>query len=321
MHNETVSARLRLRVAFAVFTTSLLWGLPAWADASQPAQEGEPAAQPAASAPAPYSLPWQLRSVLPATALRSDTAVAFSKPAGNSASTVATMLAASYKVTPSIAPFARFGFVSNSPPVGDSGTSLVNPAVGATYGLKLSPELRLGLVLGVTIPVGMGGGDTPDASTAAATKAGVLARSAMDNAMFAVNYFTVFPGAGLAYVSGGLTLQVEATLFQLTRVRGSTKDVDASRTNFTTGLHVGYFLLPALSIGAELRYQRWLANPSINTDAPTRDNVTMAIGPRAHFKLGDHTWFRPGIAYARGLDNPMTDAKYNIVQVDLPLTF
>ena len=38
--------------------------------------------------------------------------------------------------------------------------------------------------------------------------------------MFAVNYLAIFPGVDLAYVSAGLTVQGEVTLFQLTRVRG-----------------------------------------------------------------------------------------------------
>lgn len=315
MHNPS---RPRAIGSWAVLTLCLCHGV-ARADAvDAPA----PSPPPPPAPPAPYSLPWQLRPVTPATALRSDTAVALMKNAAEkSGSTIATLLGASYKVTPELAPFVRLGLVENAPPIGPNATSFVNPVLGATYGLKLSSELRLGLVLGVTVPVGMGGGNSPDAATLAATKAGVLARSAMDNAMFAVNYFTVFPGAGLAYVSGGLTVQVEATLFQLTRVRGSQKDVDAARTNLTTGIHVGYFLVPELSLGAELRYQRWLANASIPSDVATRDTVTMAVGPRAHFQLGEHMWFRPGIAYARGLDDPMTGLDYNIVQVDLPLSF
>ena len=51
------------------------------------------------------------------------------------------------------------------------------------------------------------------------------------------------------------------------------------------------------------------------------DNITVAAGPRVHLKLGETLWFRPGIAYARGLDNPMADDDYHIVQVDLPLAF
>ena len=80
--------------------------------------------------------------------------------------------------------------------VGPQGTVVTNPAFGATYGLKLGRDFRLGFFLGLTAPVGMGGGDKPNPDAAAVIKLGVPARSAMDNAMFAVNDFTVFPGVG-----------------------------------------------------------------------------------------------------------------------------
>jgi hypothetical protein len=40
-----------------------------------------------------------------------------------------------------------------------------------------------------------------------------------------------------------------------------------------------------------------------------------------HFKLSDTIWFRPALVYARGIDLPMSDANYNIVQLDLPISF
>jgi hypothetical protein len=271
--------------------------------------------------PPPYVLPWQLRPAAAASVIRSDTAFAFRKPADKGGTTVASMLLGSYKVTPEFAAMVRLGMVSDSPPVGDSGTALINPVLGGTYVFKLSKEFRLAAFLGITVPVGGGGGNTPDKATRAAVLAGIPARSAMDNAMFAVNYFTVFPGLDLAYVAGGLTIQAEATLLQLIRTRGDNVDKDSTRTNFTAGLFVGYFLIPELSLGAELRYQAWLSNKSVNTGTAGRDNVTFAVGPRFHFKVSDTMWFRPGIAYARGIDKPMTDNNYNIVQLDLPLSF
>src|SRR5215831_8266821 len=96
-----------------------------------------PAAVPAPPPP-PYSLPWQLRSAAPASVVRSDTAIAtYENAAGQQGSTVATMLLGSYKVTPNLAPLVRLGFVQNSAPGTDpSGTSLLNPIVGLTYGRK-----------------------------------------------------------------------------------------------------------------------------------------------------------------------------------------
>jgi hypothetical protein len=212
--------------------------------------------------------------------------------------------------------------VQNSPPTGNAALSVVNPVVGGVYAMKPIPELRLAFFLGVALPLGQGGGNSPNPDRAAATRSGVLARSAMDNAMFAVNDLVVIPGIGAAWVAGGFTLQLEVTVLQLTRVRGDEVQPDASRTNFTTGMHVGYFLLPELSLGAELRHQRWLSTPAaVEKDASLRDTTTFAVGPRVHLQLAEKLWLRPGIAYARGIDPPMTTSNYNIVQVDVPMVF
>lgn len=286
--------------------------------AAPPAPEAKPK-------PQPYSLPWQLRPVVPGNVVRSDTALAFheSPQSGESGTTVASMLLFSYKVIPELAPLVRLGVVSSSPPApGESAFNFINPVIGATYGPNIGNNLKLGLFLGLTIPVGMGGGEDPEPANAAANAAGIPARSAMDNAMFAVNYFTIFPGIGFAYVSGGLTVQVEATVLQLTKTRGPDA-ADDSNTNFTAGLHVGYFVIPMLSLGAEIRHQRWLSTPAAveNGGEALRDTSTFAIGPRFHFKLAESTWLRPGIAFAMPIDEPMSDSKYEIVQIDLPLAF
>lgn len=287
---------------------ALLWlaAGPAWADK-----------------PAPYALPWQLRPAAVANVVRSDTAFAFHRnDAGEGGTTVASMLLGSWKITPAMAPFVRLGMVRNAPPGAEAATSVVNPAFGGTWLIQLRPELRLALVFGLTLPIGMGGGDSPDAATAAATRSGVLARSGMDNAMFAVNDVAVFPGVDLAWVRDGFTIQAEATVLKLTRVRGDDVQPDEHRTNFTSGLYVGWFASPALSLGAELRFQRWLSTPAaVAADAALRETVSIGVGARAHLKLSGATWIRPGLAWARGLDEPMSGRGYNIVQVDVPVSF
>jgi len=167
----------------------------------------------------------------------------------------------------------------------------------------------------------MGGGNAPDRATSAALAAGVLTRSAMDNAMFAVNDFTVFPGLGLSYSRWGFTLQAEATVLQLTRVRGELAAPDASRTNFTSGVHLGYFPFEILSVGAELRYQRFLSNPvAVTRNESVRDNATFAIGPRLHLK-GKGFFARPGVSITFPLDDPMRKQRMTILQVDVPVIF
>jgi hypothetical protein len=264
--------------------------------------------------------------------VRSDTSVAFYKDAmGNTGSAQASMLLASYKISPEFAPLIRLGWVKNdAPATGADGSSFVNPIVAMAYSHKLD-SFRLAGFLGTTIPIGQGAGQMPNAGAAAANAAGINARSAMDNAMFAVNYMTAIAGAGFGYVSNGFTAQVEATLLQLFRVRGNDLTgaaPDSARTNATAGLHLGYFVIPQLSVGGELRYQRWLSTPNrlvMGAKTPfadaNLDNVTFAVGPRGHFKLSKTMWLRPGISYSQGLDKPLSDSKYRMVQVDIPFVF
>ncbi|HXU65298.1 MAG TPA: hypothetical protein VN962_26545 [Polyangia bacterium] len=281
--------------------------------------------------PGPYSLPWQLRPAAASTVVRAESSVAFYDSAGQSGSTAATMLLGSYAVTPHLAPLVRLGFVQNQAPgTAADGSSFINPVVGATYA-RHTHTVRWALFAGATIPVGAGSGDHPDASVSAANTAGLQARSGMDNAMFAVNYATGILGADVAYVGHRLTLQAEATLFQLFRVHGDdagAQSSDATRTNSTMGVHAGFFLLPVLSVGAELRYQRWLTTPTrvvmgSRVDIPdaNKDTLTVAVGPRVHFKVGRNMFLRPGVSYSRGLDNPLSGASYNTLQIDVPVQF
>jgi hypothetical protein len=308
--------------------TALTAALFASAVASaQPAEV--PPAEPASAAPdkpkPPYSLPFQLRPVVVGNVIRSDTAFAFyENPAGDSGSTVASTLLGSFKVSDNFAPLVRLGIVSNSPPTGgESAVGFMNPVLGGTFALAPTPELKLAFFLGVTIPVGSGGGEPGTNENMVANSAGIAARSAMDNAMFAVNDFTVFPGVGLAYVAHGFTAQIEATVLQLTRVRGDDAvQPDSSRTNFTTGLHLGYFFVPELSAAVELRHQRWLSTPerpAVEANPELRDTSTIAVGPRLHFKLGKKSWIRPAVVFAMPLDNPLKDSAHKIVQLDVPI--
>ena len=318
------------------------------APAPAPAAEAPPA-EPAVAKPKPppYSLPWQLRPVVVGNVVRSDTAFAFYKDAAGkeSGSTVASMLLASYKVTDSFAPMVRVGVVSNSPPSSlmaamkpvDSAVNFLNPVIGATYAIKPAKPLRLAFFLGVTVPIGGGGGDEAKVENKTANAMGIRARSAMDNAMFSVNDFAVFPGVDFAYVSSGFTAQVEATVFQLTRVKGDKQPAmglannpDKSKTNLTMGIHVGYFLAPFLSVGVDFRHQRFLSTPkAVEADEKStnmtplglRDTTTFGIGPRFHMKLSESVWFRPGVSFSMAIDKPLEKFEYKIVQLDLPIAF
>ena len=101
----------------------------------------------------------------------------------------------------------------------------------------------------------------------------------MDNALFAVNYWTVIGGLGLARITRGVTVQAEVSVLQLTRARGP-ETQDASRTNLTAGLHAGHFFSPKVSFGAEARLQRWLTDAApVRNDPSARQQVTLGLGP------------------------------------------
>jgi hypothetical protein len=146
----------------------------------------------------------------------------------------------------------------------------------------------------------------------------------MDNALFAVNDLTPIVGVDATYLANGLTLQLEVTLFELFRVRGDEVQPDAYKTNATAGMQAAYFVVPWLSASGELRYQRWLSTPAavaMDASGASRDTLSAALGVRGHLALGGARWLRPGVSYARGLDDPMTDRHYQIVQIDIPFAF
>lgn len=287
------------------------------------AARGGAQSQAPSSPPPPYSAPWLLRPATVANAVRLDETVAFYEdPAsGQSGATAVTSLSASRKFGARWAGLARLSWVHNDAVTGPSGSALSNLVLGVNHVRPLSGPWRLSAFTAVALPVGTGSGDNPDPGDAAAITSAVPARSAMDNTLFAVNYWGAFLGGGVARVTPALTAQFEMTVMHTRRTRGP-ETQDESRTNLTTGIHLAHFFSPRLSLGAEVRMQRWLSDAApVKTNPAARDQFTFAIGPRLHFKVGPKSWLRPGISYTRALDDPMSDRGYDIVQVDAPISF
>ena len=209
---------------------------------------------------------------------------------------------------------------NDSPPGVASGSGFANPIVGMNYIHPLRDGWRWTALLASSIPIGSGGGGTPDPGAAGAMTAGIAARSGMDNTLFAVNYWGLVGGLGLARITPRLTLQAETTVFQLTRVRGPEAQ-DERRTNLTAGLHVGHFFTPKLSVGAELRLQRWMTDAApVRANPAAREQLTFAVGPRLHLKASGRI-VRPGLSYTRAFDDPMSARGYDVVQLDVPVVF
>jgi hypothetical protein len=281
---------------------------------------------PPAARPASYSLPWLLRPAVPSSVIRLDETMAFYEDpgAGTSGSTYVTSLVATWKASPAWVPIFREIWVSNDAPSGGkdaSGRGFSNPLLGINYLRPFRRGWRFSAFLASTVPIGSGGGDHPDAGAAAAMTAGISARSAMDNALFAVDYWTVIGGLGVARITPGATLQAEVTVLQLTHARGP-ETADQSRTNLTAGLHAGHFFSPRFSLGAEVRMQRWMTDAApVRNDPAAREQFTAGLGPRLHFQVGGKHWVRPGLSYTRALDDAMAKKGYDIVQIDVPFAF
>lgn len=268
----------------------------------------------------PYSLPWALRPIIPVSVARLDTVVALYRDLQDDLGvTTVLMPTAGYRITPQLMGIARLGLTGAALPGAAPGAvSVSNPLLGAIYGVRLSNSLRFACFLGGTIPIGSGGDKSADPAAAAANAAGLLARAAMDNAMFAPNDVTVIPGLDLAYVNHRLTVQIEVTFLQLMRVKNEAAQSDRFKTNMTLGLHAGYFLHRLLSAALELRYQRWLAPPAV---VSTMENLSLALGPRFHFPLPGGGVLRPSISYSAGLAGTLHDRSYHAIGVDVPYLF
>ena len=293
------------------------------APAPTPAPAPAPAPPPGPMARARYSLPWNLRPAIAPNIFRLDVALAFQSTALSTA-TIFTGGAKPFSSLPDLGLYGRLGVVTNAPDGVDGRAAFVNPLLFALWTPQLAPGLRLPVFLGVTVPVGPGSDSSADQR--AAFSSGVYTRQAMDNAMFASNYFTVMGGAGVMWMGHGFTAQAEFTVLQLTRVWGESVDKDESRTNFTTGLHVGYQVVPWLTVSAELHYQRWLSDPAAVVANPPagntlrRDQLTVGGGVRGNFAAGRYL-LRPGVAFFIPTNGFMDMKDYRILQFDLAVPF
>ncbi len=300
------------RAPSSILTALLVLAAPLAARAEPPSPAGAQAAR------SDYALPMLMRPAAAPTLIRVDMAVVHQE----SASGLFPVITGAYRFRPDTSLFGRVAIAQNEPDKGASGTALSNPLLAAQYVPTLAPGLKMALFGGVTLPVGAGGGNSPDRASRAAVGAGIYGRQAMDNALFAVNYMTPTVGVGVALVKNGVTLQGDLTVLQLMRVRGDEEDKDSSRTNFTAGALIGYRVAAPITLGAEAHYQRWLSTPAaVEKNGNLRQPGTVGGFVRLNLPADNGMLFRPAVGYFVGVDSPMSDTKYRIIQLDLPMLF
>jgi hypothetical protein len=291
-----------------------------------------PPAQPTpAEARARYALPWTMRPAIAPTLLRLESSIGFR----NDGVAAATLLTAGYAVLPTkLGLYARFGVANSvlSTPTSEATNNVptgavTNPLLMALFTPELTKGLRLSVFAATTIPVGMGGGDAPPALAASSIATGIPTRSAMDNALFAVNYMTPIVGLGFAYMNWGFTFQAEATVLQLIRVRGENhrSASDDMRTNFTAGASVGYLIHQLLTASAEFHYQHWISAPRLlnpmTGNAPAPNQASFELGLRTNLAFSRTVLARPGVAFGMGIGGAMEAKEYRVLHLDFPVTF
>ncbi len=318
MKHNTVSLR---KSPYARTLAALAFASATIARAGEPIADSIEAA-PAEAAPAPYAAPFQLRAVMPATVLRLDSAVSFhdrdlSKYEGLANVTIFT---AGFKLAPTTGIAVRLPLVYNAPSGVDApGAQLQvgNAQLLLTHTPFPKDTVRVAFAVAGALPTTAGSGPSPSAEAKATNASAALTRLNMDNMVFLPNDAAVALGTSVAYVSSGLTVQVDATLLNTFKVREAAGD--ANRTNFLVGLGVAYFITPEVSVGLELTGQHWLSTPAaVAADESLRHTHAALVGGRYHHKF-DAGWFRPGVAIAQGLDGPVSTHKE--FRVDLPFVF
>jgi hypothetical protein len=235
-------------------------------------------------------------------------------------------LIASRRLSSRVALLGRLSFIDNHPPSlsGErAGSAFSNPLLGATFLRTRDGGLRQSLFVAATAPIGSGGGPSPSAAKTAALARAIATRSAMDNAMFATNYFALIGGAGLARVTKAATVQAEVTVLQLFRMRAAPRRRTAA--DQLHGRAPCRPIVPARVLGGRRASVSALAHRRSARSFQSRqarETVTFAFGPRFHFKLGKGSkWIRPGLSLTLPLDEPLSGQRYRIVQVDVPVSF
>jgi hypothetical protein len=270
----------------------------------------------------PYTAPFQLRGVIPKNGVRVDTVLGLYRLGDNNAQVTVMLVSAQWRVAKPFALQVRWGIDSNQTGNDNSRTGIVNPTLGGLFGVPMGRDFRFAASVAIGAPVATGGGDAPDPNQVALQQEGALARSAMDNTTFAVNDVGFPTGLSIAYVRRGVTAQIDATVIPSVRVKAKDTQPDSSKVNSTYGFFLGYAFVNSFSLGLELRYQRFLTTPSaVERDPSLRDNLTAAVGPRFSLELSDSARINPAITYGRGLRGRVEEQSFQMIQLDVPISF
>jgi hypothetical protein len=234
--------------------------------------------------------------------------------------TTLTIVSVSRQIGERTSLFCRLGMVHDRSTVEPRAWGVSNPAAGATLQLRLPGRLELGLVLGTTLPIGSGGGDTPTRPDALRA---MLNGTDWGGPMFGPNHLDLFEGLRLAASLGRLTVRLRSTLHPALRVRGERNDSLGRWVVFTSsGLSATCALGRMARVLGELAETRFLNHPPFLGQAPgDRSDHYAVAGLALALGVGGGRELRPTVSVARAVDAPKNRRDFRLVEVELALAF
>ena len=236
---------------------------------------------------------------------------------GTKESTMLNVAIGSYDVNRWVSVFGRVGMVHNTSNDTATATGIGNPVVGATFNFVSRPHLKIGGIAGASIPVGSGGGNAPSAGMLRAWTNSID----WGGVMFAVDHFDMQTGFNTTFVGGAFALRFESTLHQLLRVRGAKADVlGANATVTSSTATLSFAPVSRLTFSGAFSETRFWNTPKAIQESPRSRVDYYGIGAIAtSFDVG-RVACAPSLSYARALDLPLRDAKFQVVELDLGFT-
>ena len=233
---------------------------------------------------------------------------------GTSQETLMQILSGSYALNSWLSTYGRVGWVHDASADGSSGNGFANPAAGLTASVPVGKHLTLGGIVGVTVPVGSGGGNAPNKAVLKAWTNSID----WGGAMFAVDHVDTLVGGKGALAFGDLTLSLESTLHELTRVKGEAADPIGAHASVTSTMAtVSFALHPKLTLSSALSETRFWNRPTCIRETPaSAQDYFFIVGASTDFKVRGVD-VAPGLVYARALDLPLSADKFQVVELDL----
>ncbi len=135
----------------------------------------------------------------------------------------------------------------------DRGVTVGNPSLTAGTAVRTTAHTSLAPQLAIALPLGQGGGNTPDPGIAINNAGG---RACGNGQLFDPNYVGAAGSVSLSFEAAHVSVVVTPVVMGSARVRGEQASAAAYKLSVSPRVHVGYRALGSLELFAESLYTR-----------------------------------------------------------------